>query len=123
MAKADRIKSAHVPPARISDDPAYYLCKAFRCPSYDVCHGGEFALRNCRTCLHASPAANRTWHCARFDHDLTTDAQRAGCPHHLYLPGLVPGEQVDADPETETVTYQLADGGSWVDGAERRAPQ
>ena len=39
------------------------------------------------------------------------------CPAHLYLPALVPGEQVDADPEAETVTYRMQSGAIWVDGA------
>jgi hypothetical protein len=36
---------------------------------------------------------------------------------HLFLPALVPGEQIDADPEAETVTYRLSDGTTWIDGA------
>lgn len=119
IAKAQRIRDAVQPPARVSDDPSYYLCKSFNCSSYEVCHAGAFALRNCRTCLHSSPVAGGAWHCARHDRQLSLDDQLHGCPQHLYLPGLVPGEQVDADPETETVTYQLASGGDWVDGAER----
>ncbi len=43
--------------------------------------------------------------------------QAEGCPAHLFLPGLVPGEQVDASEEDETVTYKLRDGSVWVDGA------
>ncbi len=39
------------------------------------------------------------------------------CPAHLFLPALVPGVQVDADPEIETVTYRMRDGAVWVDGA------
>ena len=121
MAKAERVRDASEPPARISDDPGYYLCKSFGCPSYSICHAGGFALRNCRTCLHASPVANGGWHCARHDRDLTPGEQESGCPQHLYLPGLVPGEQIDANPETETVTYRLRNGQEWVDGAERSA--
>jgi hypothetical protein len=119
MAKARRIVDAHQPPARVSDDPAFYLCKSFDCVSYAVCHGGGFALANCRTCLHASPVTGGIWHCARFGRDLTIDDQRAGCPAHLYLPGLVPGEQIDASEADETVTYRLPDGRTWVDGAAR----
>lgn len=119
MAKAERIKDAHAAPARISDDPSYYLCQAFDCASYSVCHGGGFALRNCRTCLHASPAAGGTWHCARHDRVLSIDDQKAGCASHLYLPSLVPGTQTDADQRAETVTYHMPDGSTWTDGAHR----
>ena len=43
------------------------------------------------------------------------------CPAHLFLPALVPGEQVDSDPEAETVTYRMRDGTVWVDGATEEA--
>jgi hypothetical protein len=33
------------------------------------------------------------------------------------LPELVPGVQVDADEESETVTYELYTGETWVNGA------
>lgn len=120
LAKADRIRSAHEAPARISDDPNYFLCKAFNCHRYAVCHGGGFALRNCRTCLHSSPVAGGAWHCDRHDRDISIDDQKAGCPNHLYLPSLVPGEQIDADSDLETITYDMPDGSRWTDGAERR---
>ena len=42
--------------------------------------------------------------------------QQAGCLNHLFIPALVPGEQIDADPEAETVSYRMADGSVWVDG-------
>lgn len=119
MAKAQRVRDASAPPSRVSDDPSYYLCKSFNCPSYGICHAGDFALRTCRTCLHSSPVPGGGWHCARHNHLLSIDEQAMGCPQHLFLPGLVPGEQVDADPTNETVTYELARGGAWVDGSER----
>lgn len=117
MAKAGRVREAHEPPARISDDPDYYLCRAFNCPSHGQCHGGEFAVRNCRTCIWSTPVSGGRWHCERHDRDLSILDQRSGCPNHLYLPGLVPGEQTDADERAETVTYRLADESTWIDGA------
>lgn len=117
LAKAERIRDAVAVPARVSEDANWFECRF--CPAFDVCHAGAFAIRNCRTCLHSSPVTGGAWHCARHDRQLSLDDQLHGCPQHLYLPGLVPGEQIDADPETETVTYQLASGGTWVDGAER----
>ncbi len=116
MAKADRIIAADAPPAPVSDDPNYFLCRSFNCASYAVCHGGGFALRNCRTCLHASIGNAGTWSCNRHGFVLSIDDQRHGCPHHLYLPSLVPGEQVDSDETQETVTYRLPDGSEWMDG-------
>jgi hypothetical protein len=115
LAKAARIKDAHAPPSRVSDDPASFLCRF--CSSHAVCHEGAFALRNCRTCIYSTPVAGGAWHCERHDRDLTIDDQRVGCPNHLYLPGLVPGEQIDADEAAESVTYALSDGRTWIDGA------
>lgn len=117
MAKAERIRNAETAPARISDDPNYFLCTAFNCASYDICHGGGFALRNCRTCLHAQIVDQGRWLCNRHERLLSVEDQRAGCPNHLYLPSLVPGEQVDADESHETVTYRMPDGSGWTDGA------
>jgi len=121
MAKGERIRDASVPPDRISEDPDYYLCKAFGCPAYEQCHMGAFALRNCRTCLHSTPVSDGQWECAREQRTLTYEDQVAGCPHHLFLPGLVPGTPDDADEEKETVTYVLPDGRLWIDGEGRAA--
>lgn len=119
IAKAERIKDAHATPQRVNDDPSYYLCRSFNCPSYGICHGTDFALRNCRTCLHSSPVAEGKWHCSRHDIELSITDQKAGCPSHLYLPSLVPGQQVDADQYAETVTYLMRDGSEWVDGGRK----
>jgi hypothetical protein len=116
LAKAERIRDAHQPPAKISDDWQSWACR--NCAAANVCHLNAFALRNCRTCLHSSPIAGGAWHCARHDRALSIDDQKSGCPNHLYLPGLVPGEQIDADEQAETVTYRLNTGAEWVDGVE-----
>ena len=59
----------------------------------------------------------------RFDEPRSPQRQHEGgdCPAHLFLPALVPGEQVDADPEAETVTYLLRNGTTWIDGATEEA--
>lgn len=103
------------PPAKLHEDPTAkmaWVCNY--CPAFQQCHGGKFAERNCRTCLHATPV-DGGWHCARFQ-TIDEGTQRKGCSLHLYIPGLVPGEQVDADPEMGTVTYRLPDGATWIDG-------
>ncbi|TPK59090.1 oxidoreductase [Mesorhizobium sp. B2-5-1] len=119
MAKAERIRDANAAPARINDDPNYYLCSAFKCPSFDICHAGAFALRNCRTCLHSAVGSAGAWHCARHDRVLSVEDQKQGCPNHLYLPSLVPGDQTDADEAAETVSYVIGGGAVWVDGGDR----
>lgn len=121
VARAERIVNTARPPAKLHDDPeakAAWQCRF--CPARGVCHDGERGRLNCRTCLHSTPVEGG-WHCARFDRQLSLEEQRQGCPAHLYIPDLVPGEQIDADPAAETVTYRMHDGSLWIDGSGRAA--
>lgn len=120
LAKAERVIRTDRAPARIAEDPESFLCRF--CSSRPICHLGAFALRNCRTCLHAAPEldGDARWRCARHKRDLTREDQEAGCAHHRYLPDLVPGEQVDADEAAETITYKLSNGRQWTDGLQAR---
>ncbi len=88
------------------------------CNHKALCWSDGWARRHCRSCLHFVFGEDANGHCARFDEPVTPDQQRQGkdCPAHLYLPALVPGDQIDANPESETVTYRLRDGSEWVDG-------
>jgi hypothetical protein len=122
MAKAERVITSNRAPAKISEDPAKYPC--IMCPASSVCHGQAFGRNNCRTCIHSTPQiddANQAarWHCARFDKLLTVEDQKVGCPAHLYLPDLVPGEQIDAGDDW--VSYKMADGSTWRDGVAEAA--
>lgn len=112
MAKAERILRNPQPPARISSDPAWYLCRF--CDHADACHGDAMPARHCRSCLHATPIADGAWHCARHDQQLDRRTQEAGCELHLFIPGLVHGEQVDAGEDY--VDYRMPDGTEWRDG-------
>lgn len=119
MAKGERIVTSNKPPMKLHDDPnsrAAFACGW--CPSYGVCHGGAWPRTNCRTCLHSTPSMDGDggWHCGRHGHFLTTEDQKSGCPNHLFIPDLVPGKQIDADPDAETVTYLLPSGQEWTDG-------
>ena len=49
---------------------------------------------------------------------MSLEEQDAGCPNHLLIPKLVPGELVSVDEEREEITYTLKDGSTWVDGAQ-----
>src|SRR6185437_6245675 len=115
LARAERIIRADDPPGRISDNPKVPPC--LWCRHKAVCHEGAWARRNCRTCLHSTPvltSENACWDCAKHHKPLTLDEQAAGCPDHLFLPGVVPGEQVDATEST--VTYKMRNGETWVNG-------
>lgn len=117
LARAERIINSNAPPTRLSDDPEFFGC--LFCKHYDVCHGKAWPRVTCRSCLHATPemTGDAHWSCARWAKPLSVDEQKAGCLSHLYVPGMVPGEQVDASEEDETVTYVLWNGKTWVDGA------
>jgi hypothetical protein len=115
-AKAERIVAADVPPRRLFDDPDERMAfKCRSCPALAVCHHRAFARRSCRTCIHSTPVDGGKWECALHG-ELSMETQAAGCPDHLYLPELVPGEQVDADEKAHTVTYTLDGGEAFVDG-------
>lgn len=120
-ARIERIVAAKRPPAKAHDDPtskAAYACAW--CPAKLICHEGQFARHNCRTCLHATPQDGANWHCERWDKPLSYQDQQTGCPAHLYIPELVPAEeQIDVDEIAGTVTYRMKDGSIWVDGGDR----
>lgn len=117
MLAAEKIVYADRPPPRIREDVGF---PCTFCDHKAHCHEGAAARRNCRTCLHSTPTAGGRWMCSRFDHELTREAQGQGCPHHLLIPPLVHGEQVDADIQAGWIEYRLPDGSSWRDSAEGR---
>jgi hypothetical protein len=110
LAKAERIIEAQHPPARISEDPEFWICSL--CEHRAVCHGEAAAERTCRSCLHATPVEGG-WHCARWSWRPGSAEQRAACPQHLYIPDLVPGEVADAGDDW--VDYRVPDGSIWRD--------
>lgn len=118
LARAERIVKSSAPPARLSEDPEFFGCRF--CKHHDVCHGKSWPRVTCRSCIHATPemTGDAHWSCARWAKPLSVEEQKAACPAHLYIPAIVPGEQIDADEENETVTYNLWNGKTWVDGAE-----
>lgn len=119
MLKAERTVAADRAPPKLHEDPAAKMAwQCGVCQMRGVCHGGEFANRNCRTCIHATaePDGDARWSCARHLKDLTKAEQQAGCPNHLYTPSLVSGEQIDADEAGEWVEYRMADGSTFTDG-------
>jgi hypothetical protein len=105
IAKAERVIDAPRPPAKISDNPAWWQCRL--CEHHDHCHGDREPQRNCRTCLHSTPVEGG-WICERWQRQLSSLEQRQGCPLHLFVPDLVAGVPVDAGDDW--VAYRLADG-------------
>lgn len=114
LARCENIVNASRAPVRLYEKGDVFPCSFCRMKA--LCHEGEFARNHCRTCLHSDPV-DGGWHCRRFDKPLSIEDQKAGCDAHLFIPDLVPGEQIDADEERQTVTYKMRDGSTWIDGA------
>ena len=114
LEKAARVIFAQHPPARISEDPAWFECRF--CDHHAACHGARFPAHHCRSCLHATPI-DGGWHCARHDRILSPADQRFACLQHLYIPDLVPGEIIEVGEDF--VTYRMADNSIWTDAEHR----
>lgn len=112
VAKAKRIISSDAPLDKISKDPAWWECRF--CTFSDICHKQEMPDRGCRTCAHSTAIENGQWRCERFGKVLSAEEQLAGCPAHIMLPSLVPGEVISADDKS--ITYRLNNGDVWTDG-------
>lgn len=106
--RAERIAFADHPPPRISDDPTFYLCGF--CKQAPICRRVGWPETNCRTCLFITAQRGGNWFCERLQQTLTREEQELGCGSHLYLPSLVPGEQIDAAADGSWVDYRLPDG-------------
>ncbi|WP_188609878.1 oxidoreductase [Chelatococcus reniformis] len=121
VARAERIVRASRPPAKLHEDPTAKMAFACGwCPARQVCHEGKFPRQHCRTCLHSTPVVDDSdaarWRCELHDVDLAPEDQARGCSAHLFIPDLVPYEQIDVDERGLTVTYRKPDGSLWVDG-------
>lgn len=114
LLRAGRIIKAESPPARISQDPAFWVCKF--CPFVDHCHGTAMPAANCRTCVHAQPAANGEWRCGN---EMTMEPD---CPEHIYIPDLLHwAEPINGDPSW--VQYRIkSDGREFINCAESGFP-
>lgn len=115
-ARIARIVETDRAPARAHDDitsKAAFACAW--CPSKGLCHEGQFARFNCRTCLYAELQPGANVRCTKLEKGLSYDEQQAGCPAHRYLPDLVPGDQVDVVGD-DVVVYRMKDGREWRDG-------
>jgi len=110
--KANRIIFAPRPAGKISSDPAWHECKY--CSFHSMCHEDDMPRhKSCRTCLHSSPLKTGGWKCEFHKKDLTQEDQTNGCEHHLFVPDLIPGEQINSGPNW--VEYALKGGVVWID--------
>lgn len=120
-ARVLRLVGEHEVPGRVADEPVRPPC--LFCAHKAVCFERAMPRRTCRSCLAFTFTSDGNGHCERFGEPRDPDRQRDGaqCPAHLFLPSLVPGEQVDADEGGRWVEYLLPDGTTWRDGAEDAA--
>ena len=63
--KAEEVISASSPLPKIASSPSDYRCKW--CEASDICHKGAAAVKSCRSCKFAEPAAGGEWECSRPD--------------------------------------------------------
>lgn len=116
--KALEIINAQTPPARISENPSFYVCKM--CDAHTICHKKKAPNVNCRTCVHSkavTEASGAEWRCNLKSIKLSMSDQIAGCEKHLYNPHLVDmGRLVDASKEENWITYETKDGKKFKNG-------
>lgn len=123
--RGNRIVSAKEPPNRLAANE-YPPCRwtsvegeVFLCDYYKICHVDELPERNCRTCVHVTPAAFGRWVCEEQRGKLLSpDAQRRGCGSHRWIPPVINAQvaQVGLNENGRAViTYQAADGSRFAD--------
>jgi hypothetical protein len=81
IAKANSIIFAKEPPARLSDNPAYHVCKF--CPMWTICHDNKAVDKNCRSCRHAEPIEAGEWRCNFHNETIPRDFLPKGCSNHF----------------------------------------
>jgi hypothetical protein len=100
--RGHRITQSDRMPEPLSTNPTWYECKF--CPAHEFCHKSKTTEQvNCRTCAHASALPDSTWHCARWDDLIPTEAQREGCESHVLHPDMVPWERKESPSEWQAV--------------------
>lgn len=122
LARAERIINTPEPPSRISEDPKFFGCMF--CKHRGVCHDRMWPRVTCRSCIHSTPTmdGDAAWDCSRWSKPLSIDEQKAACDAHLFIPAMVPAEQIDVDEENEVIIYRLPNGDIYRDGAGEAVP-
>ena len=108
LSKAQAIIEAEVPPARISNDPAYYQCDW--CRHKAICHQAALPRVNCRTCAYVTPMLDEQggWDCRMHHARVPLEYQQNGCDQHLYHPDLLAtyAQPVDGNSQENWIAYE-----------------
>jgi hypothetical protein len=105
LARGKRITTAERMPEPISSDPSWYECRF--CDAHSFCHKKSLTQHaNCRTCALSTPMEDGSWHCAKWDSAIPTQAQPKGCLSHVLHPDLVPWKLKDS-PDEFTAVYEI----------------
>jgi len=83
--------------------PTYYDCMF--CAYKPLCDSVDIPEINCRTCAHVTICADG-WLCEMTNKPLDSIEQRIGCPKHIYNPGLIPLQVVNANEEENWIEYE-----------------
>lgn len=120
LAKAKRIIFSDSPPARISEEPDSWACRF--CDYKTFCHQEKetrplkdamLPHKNCRTCCFSTPEnKDGGWNCEKKGMLLCL---KEACDQHLFIPGLIPADPVEAD--NERITYRDINGDIYVNSA------
>lgn len=101
-------------PPRLSEDPAFWICKM--CNEKDACHKVAENV-NCRTCCHSTHTAEDKWNCARWLAEIPSfEAQLDGCEDHAMHPGCAPSWTLLEGVGDYSAVYRLPDGREVING-------
>lgn len=79
--KGTRIIESQRPPTRIAENPTFFGCKF--CNFAGICHKNEPVEINCRSCRHATPVADKQWHCGHWNGIIPATEIPKGCGAHV----------------------------------------
>jgi hypothetical protein len=94
------------------------------CDFKDVCHGDKVPQANCRTCINSTPQTKDgedPWICKNYGYSaLDLDTQRAGgeCPHHVFIPNILPQCYTVIDAGETWVKYTTSEGEKFYNGCQ-----
>lgn len=81
LARAAHIIHSPFPPARISNDPSWFVCRF--CDHKEACHQRRAMAVNCRTCIFSKPVEGGQWYCNKWNDVIPLENQKKGCEQHV----------------------------------------